>query len=92
MRMMPKALHTWSQRLRLRAKTEALIASIQASFPVRGPSGRGGWCYVRYRAGVTEHRDSRQGKERIRSALSRERQYGEEEPSRPGQHADLSAR
>src|SRR5258708_13922504 len=40
MRMTPEAFHTWSQRLQLSSKTEALIASIRSSPPVRRVSGR----------------------------------------------------
>jgi putative transposase len=40
MRMTPGAFHTWSQRLRLSSETEALIASIRSSPPVRRVSGR----------------------------------------------------
>ncbi len=40
MRMTPEAFHTWSQRLRLSSETEALIASIRSSPPVRRVSGR----------------------------------------------------
>jgi hypothetical protein len=42
MRMMPEAFPTWSQRFQLSAKTEALIASIRSSPPVRRPSERVG--------------------------------------------------
>ncbi len=40
MKMTPEAFHTWSQRLRLTSETEALIASIRSSPPVRRVSGR----------------------------------------------------
>ena len=40
MKMTPEAFHTWSQRLRLCSETEALIASIRESPPVRRVSGR----------------------------------------------------
>src|SRR6266436_4590313 len=40
MRMTPEAFHTWSQHLRLTSETEALIASIRSSPPVRRVSGR----------------------------------------------------
>lgn len=40
MKMIPEAFHTWSQRLQLSSKTEALIASIRSSPPVRWVSGR----------------------------------------------------
>jgi hypothetical protein len=40
MKMTPEAFHTWSQRLRLSFETEALIASIRSSPPVRRVSGR----------------------------------------------------
>jgi hypothetical protein len=40
MRMTPEAFHTWSQLLRLSSETEALIASIRSSPPVRQVSGR----------------------------------------------------
>jgi len=40
MRMTPEAFHTWSQHLRLSSETEALIASIRSSPPVRRVSGR----------------------------------------------------
>jgi putative transposase len=40
MKMTPEAFHTWSQRLRLSSETEALIASIRSSPPVRRVSGR----------------------------------------------------
>jgi putative transposase len=40
MRMTPEAFHTWSQRLRFSSETEALIASIRSSPPVRRVSGR----------------------------------------------------
>jgi putative transposase len=42
MRMTPEAFHAWSQHLQLSAETEALIATIRASPPVRRPSGRAG--------------------------------------------------
>jgi putative transposase len=38
--MTPEAFHTWSQHLRLTSETEALIASIRSSPPVRRVSGR----------------------------------------------------
>src|SRR5258708_8024683 len=40
MKMTPEAFHTWSQHLRLNSETEALIASIRSSPPVRRVSGR----------------------------------------------------
>ncbi len=40
MRMTPEAFPTWSQRLQLSSETEALIASIRSSPPVRRVSGR----------------------------------------------------
>ena len=40
MKMMPEAFDTWSQHLRLTSETEALIASIRESPPVRRVSGR----------------------------------------------------
>jgi putative transposase len=40
MRMTPEAFHTWSQHLRLSSETEALIASVRESPPVRRVSGR----------------------------------------------------
>src|SRR5947208_2493595 len=40
MRMTPEAFHIWSQRLQLAKETEALIASIRSSSPVRRVSGR----------------------------------------------------
>jgi len=40
MKMTPEAFQTWSQRLRLSSETEALIASIRESPPVRRVSGR----------------------------------------------------
>ncbi len=42
MRMTPEAFHTWSQRLQLSSETEALIASIRSSQPIRRVSGRAG--------------------------------------------------
>ncbi len=48
MRMTPEAFHAWSQHLQLSAATEALIASIRASPPVRRPSGRAGNITGRY--------------------------------------------
>lgn len=48
MHMTPEAFHTWSQRLRLSAETEALITTIRASPPVRRPSGRAGNITRRY--------------------------------------------
>ena len=48
MRMTPEAFHTWSQRLQLSAETEALIAPIRSSPPVRRPSGRAGNITGRY--------------------------------------------
>ncbi len=40
MRMTPEAFHTWSQHLQFTGDTEALIASIRSSPPVRRVSGR----------------------------------------------------
>src|SRR5437667_6435972 len=40
MRMTPEEFHTWSQHLQLSETTEALIASIRSSPPVRRVSGR----------------------------------------------------
>ncbi len=40
MRMTPEEFHTWSQQLQLTETTEALIASIRSSPPVRRVSGR----------------------------------------------------
>lgn len=40
MRMTPEEFHTWSQHLQLPGDTEALIASIRSSSPVRCVSGR----------------------------------------------------
>jgi putative transposase len=48
MRMTPEAFHTWSQHLRLSSETEALIASIRSSPPVRRVSGRAGNITGRY--------------------------------------------
>ncbi len=48
MRMTPEAFHTWSQRLRLSSETEALIASIRSSPPIRRVSGRAGNITGRY--------------------------------------------
>ncbi len=48
MRMTPEAFHTWSQHLRLISETEALIASIRSSPPVRRVSGRAGNITGRY--------------------------------------------
>src|SRR5712691_8712245 len=48
MRMTPEAFHTWSQRLQLSSQTEALIASIRSSPPVRRVSGRAGNITGRY--------------------------------------------
>ena len=48
MRMTPEAFHTWSQRLRLSSETEALIASIRESPPIRRVSGRAGNITGRY--------------------------------------------
>src|SRR5258708_376383 len=48
MRMTPEAFHTWSQRLQLSSETEALIASIRESPPVRRVSGRAGNITGRY--------------------------------------------
>src|SRR5437879_6597771 len=48
MRMTPEALHTWSQHLGLSPETEALIASIRSSPPVRRVSGRAGNITGRY--------------------------------------------
>src|SRR2546422_11585900 len=48
MRMIPEALHTWSQHLGLSPETEALIASIRSSPPVRRVSGRAGNITGRY--------------------------------------------
>jgi len=48
MRMTPEAFHTWSQRLRLSSETEALIASIRESPPIRPVSGRAGNITGRY--------------------------------------------
>ncbi len=47
-RMTPEAFHTWSQRLRLSSETEALIASIRSSPPIRRVSGRAGNITGRY--------------------------------------------
>ena len=40
MRMTPEEFHIWSQRLQLSETTEALIATIRSSPPVRRVSGR----------------------------------------------------
>lgn len=40
MRMTPEEFHTWSQRLQFTSETEALIAAIRSSPPVRRVSGR----------------------------------------------------
>src|SRR5438876_5992384 len=48
MRMTPEALHTWSQHLQLAQETEALIAAIRSSPPVRRVSGRAGNITGRY--------------------------------------------
>jgi putative transposase len=48
MRMTPEAFHTWSQRLQLSSETEALIASIRSSPPIRRVSGRAGNITGRY--------------------------------------------
>jgi putative transposase len=40
MRMTPEEFHIWSQRLQLAKETEALIAAIRSSPPVRRVSGR----------------------------------------------------
>src|SRR3989440_13036642 len=40
MRMTPEEFHTWSQHLELTPETEALIASIRSSRPIRRVSGR----------------------------------------------------
>ena len=48
MRMTPEAFHTWSQRLQLSTETEALIASIRESPPIRRVSGRAGNITGRY--------------------------------------------
>jgi putative transposase len=48
MRMTSEAFHTWSQHLQLSAETEALIATIRASPPVRRPSGHAGNITGRY--------------------------------------------
>src|SRR6266536_3129160 len=40
MRMTSEAFHTWSQHLQLTSETEALIASIRSSPPIRRVSGR----------------------------------------------------
>lgn len=40
MRMTSEEFHTWSQRLQFPSETEALIASIRSSPPVRRVSGR----------------------------------------------------
>jgi putative transposase len=40
MRMTPEEFHTWSLHLQLTSETEALIASIRSSRPVRRVSGR----------------------------------------------------
>lgn len=40
MRMTPEEFHTWSQHLQFPSETEALIASIRSSPPVRRVSGR----------------------------------------------------
>jgi putative transposase len=39
MRMTPEAFHIWSQHLQLTSETEALIASIRSSRPIRRVSG-----------------------------------------------------
>ncbi len=48
MKMTPEAFHIWSQRLQLSTETEALIASIRSSPPVRRVSGRAGNITGRY--------------------------------------------
>ncbi len=48
MRMTPEEFHTWSLRLRLSPETEALIASIRESPPIRRLSGRAGNITGRY--------------------------------------------
>ena len=48
MGMTPEAFHTWSQRLWLSPETEALIASIRSSPPIRRVSGRAGNITGRY--------------------------------------------
>jgi putative transposase len=40
MRMMPEEFHAWSQRLQVSKETEALIATIRSSPPVRRVTGR----------------------------------------------------
>src|SRR5215471_8486727 len=40
MRMMPEEFHAWSQHLQLAKETEALIAAIRSSPPVRRVAGR----------------------------------------------------
>src|SRR6266568_2279313 len=47
-KMTPEAFHIWSQRLQLSTETEALIASIRSSPPVRRVSGRAGNITGRY--------------------------------------------
>src|SRR5215471_21090920 len=48
MKMTPEAFHTWSQHLGLSPETEALIASIRSSQPVRRVSVRAGNITGRY--------------------------------------------
>ena len=48
MKMTPEAFHTWIQHLGLSHETEALIASIRSSRPVRRVSGRAGNITGRY--------------------------------------------
>jgi putative transposase len=48
MRMTSEGFHTWSQHLGLSPETEALIASIRSSRPVRRVSGRAGNITGRY--------------------------------------------
>jgi putative transposase len=48
MKMTPEAFHTWSQHLQLSTETEALIASIRSSPPIRRVSGRAGNITGRY--------------------------------------------
>jgi len=42
MKMTSEAFHTWSQHLQLSPETEALIASMRSSRPIRHVSGRSG--------------------------------------------------
>jgi putative transposase len=48
MKMTPEAFHSWSQHLGVSPETEALIASIRSSQPIRRVSGRAGNITGRY--------------------------------------------